>query len=334
MTLTSTVEDPAIDALRDAGVFRLLAPADIGGAETDPLTFLRVVEESAYTCGEAGWCVATAGGYAIFGGMLPRAGALRIFGAPGGLVAGSFRPDGIAVEVEGGYRVSGRWLLDRGSACADWLVGGCVVVRNGEPVIGSSGAPAVREVFFPAEVSDLIAAEYAIDDVFVPAEQTTWFQDPPRCDRPLYHMPPIALFAGFVAGVAMGVARHAIDETAPPPGRHRAQAEAMVAAGRRRLVAVLDELWTEVVHGHRPTLADRGVLWLAATHAAHSARAAIELIGAAGGAGPTLARCLRDARSAAAHIGAQELNFEPAGRPGYGPAAVPKAWVIDSRNMV
>ena len=103
--------------------------------------------------------------------------------------AGAYRPDGVAVEVEGGFRVSGRWPLGSGSSHANWYVAGCIVAREGEPVIGPTGAPVMREVFFPAEVTEVIdtggstglrgtaSHDCALDDVFVPAEQTTWFQD-------------------------------------------------------------------------------------------------------------------------------------------------------------
>ena len=51
-------------------------------------------------------------------------------------------------------------------------------------------------------------------DVFVPADRTMWFQDPPACQRALYRMPPIAMFATFVGAVPLGIARHAVDKFA------------------------------------------------------------------------------------------------------------------------
>ena len=71
---------------------------------------------------------------------------------PTTISAGAFRPDGVAVEVDGGLRVTGRWSLASGSSHANWYVAGCVIVRDGAPVIGPTGAPLMREVFFPASV--------------------------------------------------------------------------------------------------------------------------------------------------------------------------------------
>ena len=58
------------------------------------------------------------GCYATFAGMLPGEGARDIYGDSATISAGAFRPDGVAVEVEGGLRVSGRWPLASGSSHA------------------------------------------------------------------------------------------------------------------------------------------------------------------------------------------------------------------------
>ena len=117
---TRQIPTVVVDALRDAGVFRMLAPRDMGGFETDPHNFLRVVEEVSYADGSAGWCTMIAGCYATFSGMLPRQGGQEIFGDPATISAGSFRPDkSSAEEVDGGYRLSGRWAL-AGSGVSTW----------------------------------------------------------------------------------------------------------------------------------------------------------------------------------------------------------------------
>jgi alkylation response protein AidB-like acyl-CoA dehydrogenase len=363
---TRALPSAVVAALRKADVFRLLAPSETGGAEIDPVTFLRVVEEASYAEGAVGWCVLIGGCYSAFGGMLPAAGAGRIFGSPDAISAGAFRPVGRAVEVDGGYRVSGRWTLGSGSRHANWFLGGCVVIREGEPVIGSAG-PLLREAFFPAEAVEVIdtwhstglrgtsSNDYAVDDVFVPSEHTMWFQEPPTVDRPLYHMPPIAMFTAFIGAVPLGIARHAIDEFAglavdktpslssttlaeKPAAQDRlGRASAMVAGARHYLVGTLADVWAKVEQGHPPTLGDRGDIWLAATHAAHTSLAAIEHLYTAAGAssvyaGCALDRCLRDARTAVQHIVTQEANYELAGRRRLGLPIVPSPWSLDFRN--
>lgn len=116
MDATRKVPRSVVGALQEAGVFRLLAPQEIGGREVDPVTFLNVVEAASHADGSVGWCVMIGGCYATFGGMLPLEAARHIYGDPATISAGAFRPDGVAVEVDGGFRITGRWPLASGSS--------------------------------------------------------------------------------------------------------------------------------------------------------------------------------------------------------------------------
>ncbi len=354
-----------VEALRKARVFHLLAPAAIGGGELDPLTFWHLVEAASYAEGSVGWCVMIGGCYATFGGMLPPDGARTIYGDPATISAGAFRPDGVAHIVDGGYRVSGRWPLGSGSTHANWFTGGCMVMQDGAPILAPTGAPTFREVFFPAADTEIIdtwestglrgtaSHDYAVHDVFVPASNTLWFQEPPTVETPLYRMPPIAMFATFIGAVPLGIA-HAIDEFVTlaevkkpvlstsvlaehaVPQATLGRAQALVASGRAYLTHTLADVWERVQAGRAPTMRDRGELWLAATHAAHSAGQAVELLYTAAGATSVYARspldrCLRDVRTAVQHICTQENNFELAGRQLLGRLAPPNVWWMDYR---
>ena len=50
------LSQPVVDALIDAGVFRYLVPASLGGAEGNPVDFYRLVESLAKIDGSTGWC--------------------------------------------------------------------------------------------------------------------------------------------------------------------------------------------------------------------------------------------------------------------------------------
>jgi len=240
-------------------------------------------------------------------------------------------------------------------------------MRDGKPVKTASGASLMREVFMPASAVQVVdtwnstglrgtaSHDYTVDNVFVPSSRTLWFQDPPTCGRSLYRMPPIAMFATFISAVPLGIARHAIDAfvalaraktLAMAPGvvaeRPVAQvtvgrAHALVSAGRAYVRGALESLWARVAAGDAPTLADRGTLWTAATHAAHSALEAIQLLYGAAGADAVYARCpldrcLRDARTAVQHVVLQQNNYEHAGRLILGIGEPPRVWMMDYRG--
>ncbi len=335
--------------LIDAGVFRLLAPRSIGGSELDPVTFFDLVEQASYADGSVGWLAMIGGCYATFGGMLPTAAANEIYGDPGVVTAGAFRPNGTAVEVDGGYRVTGRWPQGSGSCHATWFLGGAVILRAGQPVIGPIGMPMMREFWFRADETEVIdtwtttglrgtaSHDYAVNEVFVPTERSCWFMEPPVEAGPLYRMPPVAMFATFISAVPLGIARHALEEFVamsqskvpvlsqavladkPVANAKLGRAKALVESGHAYVRGVLDSQWSAVADGHHPTMSDRGALWLAASHAGQTALEAIELLYSAAGADAIYAtsaldRCLRDARTAVQHICTQESNYEIAGR--------------------
>ncbi len=64
MDATRRVPSAVIGALQQAGVFRLLAPVEIGGGEVDPVSLLDVVQAASYADGSVGWCVMIGGCYA------------------------------------------------------------------------------------------------------------------------------------------------------------------------------------------------------------------------------------------------------------------------------
>ena len=280
-----------------------------------------------------------------------------------------FRPNGIAVEVDGGYRVTGRWPQGSGACHADWFLGGAVIVRDGEPVIGPAGVPVMRELWFPADEVQIIdtwtttglrgtaSHDYAVEDVFVPADRSCWFMEPPTEPGPLYQMAPIVMFATFISAVPLGIARHALDEFValsqrkvpvlsqdvladkPVANTKLGRAKALVESGHAYVRGLLAEQWAAVGDGHRPTMADRGALWLAAAHAGQTALEAIELLFGAAGADAVYAtspldRCLRDARTAVQHICTQEVNYEVAGRFSSGrvESTMASHWIMDYRG--
>jgi alkylation response protein AidB-like acyl-CoA dehydrogenase len=364
---TRALPDSVVDALRQHRVFHLLATREVGGAELDPPTFLRLVEAAAYADGSVGWCVMIGGCYATIAGLLPAQGADEIFGDGSTIAAGAFRPSGVAERVPGGYRVSGRWQLASGSTHATWYIAGCTITTGGQPQLAASGMPVMREVFFPASSVELIdtwqstglrgtaSHDYTVTDLFVPEHRTMWFQEPPQCNRPLYRMPPIATFGTYIGAVSIGIARHAVDafaelaaEKTPALSADRladkptaqaalGHAHATVVAGRAHLLGALSGLWERVTAGHAPTFADRGALWLAATHVSQTCLDAVGRLYAAAGASSVYAdcaldRCLRDARTAAQHVCAQQSNYELAGRQLLGRSDRPSVWMLDYRG--
>jgi alkylation response protein AidB-like acyl-CoA dehydrogenase len=197
---------PLVEAMAQAGLFRLWIPRTLGGEEVDPTTFVRVVEAVAQVDGTTGWCLMIGGGYGIFGGSLPATAAREIYGSdPHIITGGAFRPLGQAVVVEGGYRVTGRWPFGSGCQHCAWLVGGCRIFDGDQPRLQADGTPVTRLLFFPAAACEILdtwytaglrgtgSHDYAVAEQFVPAAYALSFREPPVQPGPLYALPTLAL---------------------------------------------------------------------------------------------------------------------------------------------
>jgi alkylation response protein AidB-like acyl-CoA dehydrogenase len=341
---------PLVEAMAQAGLFRLWIPRALGGEEADPMTLVRVVEEVSRADGAAGWCMAIGGAYGAFGGYLRAEAACEIYGSdPLVRTAGQFQPLGNAVVEDGGYRVTGRWPLGSGCQHSSWIVGGCRILDGEQPRLRPDGRPVTRILFFPAVDCEILdtwhsiglrgtgSHDYAVADVFVPAARALSFRDPPVEPGPLYAIPTIALFVTVLAAVPLGIARHAIDivrdlartKITGRSGRRLNEdatmqanlgiAEAALRSARSFLYETLEMTWEAVSAGQELGIEQRAMLWLASTHTAAAAKQAAELMFSAGGSASPYAstgveRCVRDIHAAGQHITLAPPNYQMAGQ--------------------
>ena len=70
---------PVLDALREAGLMRMMTPRSLGGLETDPVTRALVVEEIGRHDSAAGWTLENPLDWAFFCARLPDEGAEEIY---------------------------------------------------------------------------------------------------------------------------------------------------------------------------------------------------------------------------------------------------------------
>lgn len=238
---------PLVRAMARAGLFQLLRPRALGGLETDPLTFLALIEEVARADASAAWLLMTNNGGLVAAWLSDRAGRTIYEADPDAVVGGTLVPRGQALPVEGGYRISGRWPFASGVQHCAWMAVACVVVDGaGQPLPGPLGRPQVRACFVPAPACTVLdtwsvgglrgtgSHDILIEGHVVPEELTCTLDAPPDRPGPLYAFPAWGLGAAAMATVCLGAARGAVDalvalaggagpagaaETPPPGGR-------------------------------------------------------------------------------------------------------------------
>lgn len=152
------LSDGTFKLLRDAGLYSMIMPKDVGGAELSHVDAMRLGERVAWAHGSAGWCVIVnnaVGG--VLSLLVPDEGAREIFAdGPDTTVAGNGVPRGYARPVEGGYMIKGHWAYGSGIHHAQWIHSGCFVIdADGNVVKQANGQPEIVVTHHPRETIEL-----------------------------------------------------------------------------------------------------------------------------------------------------------------------------------
>jgi alkylation response protein AidB-like acyl-CoA dehydrogenase len=339
-----------VAAMHARKLFRMFVPVEFGGLETDIVTAARVVEEVATADGAAGWNLMIGSTYGLMASLLPQAVARTIYGPADAVVAGALRPTGTARAVAGGYVVDGRWAFASGIQHATFWNAGCIVTDGTVPRRTDSGAPEIRLVFFPPRDGTLIdtwdvgglrgtgSHDYAVTNLFVPADHTIALEDQPWPPGVLYRTPLQVLLDTSMAAVGLGIGRAAIDAfydiaavkqssagSSKPlaartmPQMNVAKAEALLLSARAFLYETATGVWSDVLAGRAPDARQLALARLARINVIAAASQAIDLVYEAGGGSSIYAtcpleRCLRDIRTASQHVSMATANYEVIGR--------------------
>lgn len=212
--------------IRQREWFRLLIPASIGGKEYSLPLLLQTLEAASWMDGSFGWVMALCGGAGFFAGFVSEPVARSLFADPGVCAAGTGFPGGTAVEVPGGYRVSGHWRYASGAPHATLYTANCHVVKTGEtrPATGENDPAPIRAmIFLPDQVTlqngwqsiglrATASQDMIIQDAFVPHERSFVLEQPfPHADGPLFHYPFLQQAEAVLSVTLLGMARHFLD---------------------------------------------------------------------------------------------------------------------------
>ncbi len=349
---TRRLPPAVLDKLHEAGLFRLLLPRSANGIETDPLTFFHAIETIARADASTAWCLSQAGGCAMSAAYLDLPVAHAIFGNdPRAVLAWGPGPKVRAMECEGGYKVTGVWAFASGGRHATWLGAHCPIYRaDGTPRLDVNGVQQERTMLVRAgdvEWTDIwntvglrgtASDQFALKDFFVRSDHsiTRQFDQECRESGPLYRMGASTCYQVGFAGVACGIARGALDsfievarDKIPRGTRSRlrdnavvqsnlAQAEVNLRAARGFVLQSMADTWKSLTAGATITVAQRINIRMAATHAIHKAREAVDFAYNAAGATAIfedhpLERRFRDIHTVTQQLQGQLWHFETVG---------------------
>lgn len=337
-------------AFADAGLFRMLLPASLGGHDTPPAQIALAIETMAQADASAAWCLMIGATTGALANRLPAGVAREVFGDPGVIAAGVFAPMGKAVDDGDCWKVTGRWQWGSGSQNAAWIAGGAMLMGPDGPQTDDQGQPLHRMMIFRADEVELIdtwrtaglcgtgSLDFQVKDVRVPKARSVALQsDLPTVNTPLARFPVFGMLALGVTAVALGNARAALltagsaAQTKKASGSQRAVAErnvvqadfaravARLSAARAHYFETIGVLWAAVQSGAEAPVEPRGRLRLACAHAvevsADVCKVAYDMMGgAAVYLENDLQRRFRDAHVITHHAMVAPSVYELAGR--------------------
>lgn len=222
-----TLTKPVIEAFTRTGLFHLMVPKALGGAEADCRTVIDVFEELAHQDGSIGWSQmanASATSYCAF--LDPAAAKEMVGGKPDAVFAGQFAPRGAIRRDGSGFRLSGDYGFGSGSGHAAFIGGGGFVLGDGgAPEMLPSGLPAYLCYFVPKSKVEMKGGwdvmglkgtgsfDYRVPEQQVdPGRSFFLFEPTVRTGGPVYGLGATALAGLGHAGWGLGVARRALHE--------------------------------------------------------------------------------------------------------------------------
>jgi indole-3-acetate monooxygenase len=344
---------PLVRQMERAGFFGMAMPKEWGGPELDFPSQVRVIEALSAVDASVGWCVMIGidGGYMT--AFIDQKLARSMYPDVNVATAITFAPPGKAVKKGDGFVVNGRWPFGSGCQHAAWIIGHFAIFDGDAPRLGANGLPETRFGFLPPEECEILdtwksnglrgsgSHDWTVKDRFIPEERTFNLAAPTHYRKgPLHTLPNLLLYK--VSGVALGIARGALDEfitmaankplTFKSPVAAKAtlrdeayvqsavaQAEAMVSSARGFAFEAFEDLWNTLVAGEQPSLKQRARGRLAAAHASAASTQAVETLYRANGGGSVYSanpfdRRLRDIQTANQHTVVSPKLTEAAGR--------------------
>lgn len=287
-------------------------------------------------------------GGGLFAACLDPPAAEEIYSPPDAVIAGSGTPDGRAEQVNGGYRVTGRWRYASGADYATTFTASCVLTANGQVVRGLDGQPRIRAMAFDPSQVRIVPTwdtsgmrgtgshDFEVVDVFVPQRRAFDVADMSRESGPLYRLPFTVLTELPVAAVALGIAQHALESFAtlarnkkskgtdlsladePTTRSQYAQSHSRWRFARARIHEVAREAWLAVQSGRLLNASELAEITASCALCVSDLRAAVGELAALAGMsaivrGNDLARAWRDLQTLSAHISVSPRGMESSG---------------------
>jgi len=217
--------DENVEALTEAGLWKITVPRRFGGFEVDLRTKIDVAAELARGCGSTAWVTSLINVCNWFGALYCDQAQQDVWGAnPQSRISGVFAPSSTSRRVDGGLVVTGKWPFASGCLHTDWAgIGVPVVDESGAPVdLGWALVPMselrIEDTWFTAGMRGTGSNTLVGEEVFVPDHRILSFPRAFVTDYPTEHTDEASYRSAFMpfaalilVGPQLGLARRALE---------------------------------------------------------------------------------------------------------------------------
>jgi alkylation response protein AidB-like acyl-CoA dehydrogenase len=214
------------DEAEATGAFRIMTPVEYGGLGMGLREATEAVFEGARGNGSLGWLMMVGTSQSIGNGLFaPETVKMLTEDYPDVRIRGVIAPRGVAVPVEGGWRISGRWPFASGGPDPHFVAGNCMIMEDGKPLLDDHGHPQMVLAMIHADQGKFIdtwhvlgmrgtdSCDIEIDDVFVPhAMGYNVLEMSCVYDIPAAVLPLRVTLSFPHCAVALGIAQGAVDD--------------------------------------------------------------------------------------------------------------------------
>ena len=213
--------EDVLELIYEHQLFKLFTAKELGGKDLDLLEGIKVFQKMSVLDGNFGWLVTIGTGGNAFIPTLNKEVCEKIFLPRNAVIAGSGYPSGIAVKIDGGYRVTGQWKYCSGADYATTFTMNCFVENEGirtDKIISCSVNCDQVEVLNDWRAMGLKATAshtIRVQDVWVPEEETFQLGIIKNKYGSAVHSFPFGAFAeASFLSVCLGITENFLEETA------------------------------------------------------------------------------------------------------------------------
>ena len=213
------LSDDAANALRESGLARTITPKQFGGYELSPSVHIRACADLGNVCSAASWVLMVCVAHDYIIGRFPEECQREVYeGDADNLVAGSLAPAGVIEPVEGGWRLTGRWLFGSGCDHSPWFIFG-TRLANPKPedeytnyhVMVPRADVVIEDTWHTLGMRGSGSKDLVVTNVFVPSHRAmptypTFLGLSPHAKAPTYRLSVYSGLPAMLSGSVLGMA--------------------------------------------------------------------------------------------------------------------------------